>query len=507
MIYSQDNRKTHWLLYFAYSLIILLFCYGFSPLIRFYSTDSSVFYCMGKAMDHGIAAYRDFFDHKGLWIYFFNWFGVCLDRYFPGFGMYLVEVLFSLVNLLVVDRILALFTESAFARSVSTCLFFALSLNYFTYSGGNYTETYALTFQIISVFLICRYYLSGTVKHPSAWMLVHGFCSGVCFMLRANLAALWVPFGVALAVKLFRNKEVVCFFKNLAALVLGLVLAFAPPLVYCVANDCLREMLFCTFTFNLSYVNSGGSVQGLIRDILLSGNSIVIYPALISAIIVLRSRRISLEMKLLFVFGFLFVTMVTFMGMRAYGHYFQTFLLFTIPLFVWISEKLEKVQNRRRLPKAASCAAILLCAAAALVLNMRLGIRYLPVDTEYKHLYGLLDQAAQYIESDPEKDTFMSTMNFMQAYVITDTVPTVRYPYIPGVDYESFPDPFDEMYKEIISGNHKYLFGGNYQDGDWFIFGNKREYQSEINRFIQENYRVVLWDETYHYVLFEKKEM
>ena len=507
-LYKHKVNNGEKLFYLIYSAVLVLFCYGFSPLIQFYSTDSAVFYSIGKAMDKGMVVYKDFFDHKGMWIYFFNCFGAYLNQFFPGLGMYLVELLFSFINLVAIDRLMAQFTKSSIPRRISACLFFALSLNYFSYSGGNLTETYALSFQLISCYYICKYYLSGQIEHPAGYMFIHGLASGICFLLRPNLVAMWIPFGVALAFRLFLHRKTACFFKNFAALILGVALAFTPPLIYCVVNDCLQEMVFCTFTFNLSYVNSRGSMQNLLRVIFLSGNSIVTYLSLLGVMIALRSKRVSRELKTLFSFAFLFVTTVTFMGLRAYGHYFQTLLPFTIPLFVWSSEKLEDFTNHKAPSKVVICLAVLFCTAATLVGNLRLAIRYLPVDTEYKHLYGILKQTSHYIDSDPEKDSFLSTMNLMQAYVVTDTIPSIRYPYIPGVEYERFPDPIDQMCNEIMSGNHKYIFGCDYIDGEWLIFNNYiRGYRGEINRYIREYYRVAFLDETYHYVLFEKKEM
>ena len=500
MIYSQDKRKTDYLLYLVYSLIVLLFCYGFSPLIRFYSSDSSVFYCMGKAMMNGETAYTDFFDHKGMWLYFFNYLGNLIDQVIPSWGMYLLESLFGFVDLIILDRIIGIFVSNKKARIVTTVLLFGFSLNYFTYMGGNYAETYALTFQLISVLFALRYYTSDRLEHPPIYMLIHGICSGVCLLLRPNLVAIWVPFGLFLIVRLTGQHRFRNIAQNFLTLICGVILSALPVLLYGVVHRNLSAMLFCMLTFNTAYLGEGGTLKELLKGLFFSGASIVFYACIIGQIIVWKSS-LSRQLKSLITVDFAFVMLMTFMGMRAFGHYFQVLFPFAIPFFVFVGKKMGDIKNK-------SVFGLVLAATLCLTLcaNMRSVLHFFPIDTEYKSMYSMLKQCDEMIGEDAERDTLLTTSNLMQPYVVLDVCPTVKYPYIPAADYEHFPDATDSMYEEIMSGSHKYIFGHRYEDGYWNVFSDRlTEMRENVNRYIADNYQVLCTDDTYHYVMFVRK--
>lgn len=478
----------------------MLFCYGFSPLIRFYSSDSSVFYCMGKAMMHGAAAYTDFFDHKGIWLYFLNCLGYAADQVLHGWGMYLVESLFGFSNLVVLDRIIGIFVPEKKARVLSVVLFFGFSLNYFTYMGGNYSETYALTFQLISVLLVLRYYMSGAADHPPVYMLIHGICSGVCLLLRPNLVAIWVPFGVFLLIRLAAQRRFVNIAQNFLTLLCGVALAVLPALLYAVLHRNLDDMLFCMLTFNTLYLDEGGSITQLLRGVLCSGASLVFYACVAGTVIVWRSA-LARQLKWLITVDFAFVLLMTFMGMRAFGHYFQVLLPFAIPVFVFVGKKLGHIEKN-------AVFSLLLAASMCLTLaaNMRSVLRFFPIETEYKSLYAMLVRCDEMIGDDAQRDTLLTTSNLMQPYVVLDVSPTVKYPYIPAAGYEQFPDATDAMYEEILSGSHKYIFGSRYMNGYWYVFpSDLSQMRENVNRYITEHYRVLCTDDRYHYVMFVRK--
>jgi len=489
-------------IYIVYCPLLILCCYGFSPVIRFYSTDSAVFYCMGKAMSRGVVVYRDIFDHKGIWLYFFNCIGAYFDRVLPGWGMYIVEILLQLLAVFVLDQLFGFFIHKADARTITVCLFWGFSLNYFTYGAGNLTESYALVFQLVSSLFIVRYYLSGEIEHPSSYMLIHGFCSGICLFLRMNLTAMWIPFGIALAIRLLKNGRWNCFFRNLACLMLGIMAASFFPLVYCLHNHCLEDMLFCSFFFNISYLNEGGSLQNLLRGVFLSGASIVIYLSLASLFLVITVKRLTSDFRWMYVFDFLFTTMITFMGMRSYGHYFHTLLPFALPAFIGIGVLLQNLEQNRTRRKNSFAVLLLICMFLTLAGNLRMTIRYLPIDTEYKHLEAILEKTTQRIEENTEDTALLSTENLMQAYVITGKDPETKYPYIPAVQTEVFPEPVETMYGDILSGEYKYIFGMHYHDGYWNVLAMGRN--EEINDYIKRNYTAVFVDDQYSFVLFER---
>lgn len=487
----KSSKKSQF--YVLYGLIITLLCYGLSPVISFCTTDSSVFYCVGKVMANGGVAYTDFFDHKGLWLYFFNCIGAWISKVLPGFGMYFVESIFAICNLFVVDAIIGHFVNNEKSKVVSTGLFFGLSFFYFTYMGGNFTETYALTFQLISILLIVKYYFGSEAEHPAKYMFIHGICSGICLFLRMNLVAMWVPFGICLTVKLLKEKRIKNLLVNYLALICGVVAVTIPVILYGIMNNCMSDMFFCMYTFNMSYLNDGAPVTVFLKELLLSPASLVLYCSVIGTILVVVSKTTSKEFKLLTVLSFIFTFAITFMGMRAYGHYYQTILPFSLPLFVALGKILDRGKKAK---KTKFIGLIIVCFILTLCGNLLAILKYTGISTDYKELSSTLELCAEIIQDDPQKDSLLSTGNFMQAYVICDICPSVKYPYVPGTTYEAFPIATDTINNEIISGTHKYIFGYKYFDGYWYSFGD------DINIYIAANYEPIVLSEVSGYVMF-----
>ena len=74
----------------------LLFC-GSSVLISSFGKDCSVFYTIGHGIVQHRVAYKDLFDHKGLYLYLLNALGVLIaDRH--TFGLWLIETVFVVVD-------------------------------------------------------------------------------------------------------------------------------------------------------------------------------------------------------------------------------------------------------------------------------------------------------------------------------------------------------------------------------------------------------------------------
>ena len=104
---------------------IMLFLTGSSPFLKYMDVDSSVFYTMGRAMADGKVPYRDLFDHKGWYVYFFNCLGALIS---PNntIGLFVIECLFMLVNVYLIYLIVMLINDDLLRinMTISFTLFF-----------------------------------------------------------------------------------------------------------------------------------------------------------------------------------------------------------------------------------------------------------------------------------------------------------------------------------------------------------------------------------------------
>ena len=99
------------LLIFASLFLLAFFLCMLSPMSPFgytglTNTDSSVYKYIGWMMAEGHVPYRDFFEHKGFLLYFFNYIGVALSY---NYGVWFVELVLLFIALtfiyLTVDKI------------------------------------------------------------------------------------------------------------------------------------------------------------------------------------------------------------------------------------------------------------------------------------------------------------------------------------------------------------------------------------------------------------------
>ena len=76
--------------------------------------DANSYFSVGKALFHGKMPYRDVFDQKGMYLYFF--YGLCyLVSHTTFFGVFLMEILFAFVDLCGIFSIMCLYVKRSTA--------------------------------------------------------------------------------------------------------------------------------------------------------------------------------------------------------------------------------------------------------------------------------------------------------------------------------------------------------------------------------------------------------
>jgi len=157
--------------------------------------DGAVFAYVGGAMNHGLAPYRDVWDHKGPPLYYLQFAGV---RLFPTstFGIGLLESLALFAAFFLLYTILNLLCSRRVIVAISVvCLFFVAHFA----EGGNLCESWAL------LPLATAHYASWRCSHRAslrccASILGASFACIIC--LRPNMAVFPV---MAVVILLWRN--------------------------------------------------------------------------------------------------------------------------------------------------------------------------------------------------------------------------------------------------------------------------------------------------------------
>lgn len=442
---------------YCYAVVVLmalsftfLFC-GSSLLLDSTGTDSSVFYTIGRGIMAGKVAYRDLFDHKGLYLYLLNALGVMIADHHM-LGLWLVETGFVVADCFLVFRIVRKLGRSA--RFALFTVLLTMVLAACCWEGGNLTETYGLLPELITLLVLLDVFQGGQEKaFPAGKMFVLGVCAGVELFLRANLVMAWIPLavvvvGTELLQKRFRNAAATIFFG-----IIGLLTASVIPVLYCLKHACLNEMFFATVLFNLRYVGDGvllkiSSFRQLVR---LCVFLFMLVPGVCSTIMVWKKGR-SRTGRWLFASSFLFSGVSVLLSGRVYLHYCLYLVPFAIPFLMWFAEFLRsRLRFRWRL------VLVTLALLMAFVLNSSFAWNAIKrMIRDPGGVYNARELVADQMQKEYPDVTDLLVVNGRACYYVRlDLVPQQKYFYLPSVSYSVFPDAVDAQADAICDGAHE----------------------------------------------------
>ena len=244
-----------------YGLIIgLLFIVGITGYINFTSfplnfrevpfTDSAVFTYIGKMMHLGYVPYKHFFDHKGIYLYFFQFLGTMTES---GFFLFVLEFFCLFFAAFYMYKIGRLITDNQYVLLISVLIsLLGIGLNFF--EGGNFTESYALPFLAFSLYIFLKF-----IKQREC-TLIECMGSGISFviviLLRVNMVSLWVFYLPIIFIILLKEQKFRQLGELSIAFIIGMVLAFIPVLIYLNFTDSVGDMWNSYIIFNLKYKES-----------------------------------------------------------------------------------------------------------------------------------------------------------------------------------------------------------------------------------------------------------
>lgn len=237
-------------------LFLFLFSYMTSPLFpKSHGWDSAFFQLVGAGMTKGYLPYRNFFDMKGPWLFFFQYLGELL--WYGRTGIFLVQCVSLGVTLLLCCRIYRRFFAG---KGFWDCFFVLLPLYVVmasTMEGGNLTEEWSLPFLFFPMYLSMDFLTGEKTDHKPAYGFGYGICFGVIALIRITNAVLICAIVLTITVFLIAEKKWLRLLQNGLAFMAGVFLAFLPPLLYFGHFGEIRNMLYCTFVFGAIYGTEG----------------------------------------------------------------------------------------------------------------------------------------------------------------------------------------------------------------------------------------------------------
>lgn len=480
--------KKDWKVYpglLIYAILLMLLCAGSSPVIQYLSPDSSIFYTMGRSVANGTVMYREIADHKGFYLFIFNAAGAWLT---PGSmnGLFIVEIIFAWIKLIFLYKIAAIYIQSSRRCMLSAMMFMAVATNFLSWNTGNLGETFALTFQLISLYYMMIYVqnnqASGDItEHDPRYMMVHGACAGIVLFIQANLIAMWIPFGIGLAIILLTNKYVRNFLSNLLFLMTGVGLAALPVIVYGLINDCISDMYYVMFEINFLYSADGrvgNSFVGYVKDFVLSPSMIIVIFAITGVVITCcyyKKKYVALSIIAMLLFSIVCMSV----SFNANPIYYTAYMPFMVPFFI----RMARYWKERWF--LFECILVL---AVTVGCNMQLMKKVLGIG-QSGYAYESAYQMGELIE---DKNAEVLVLGDSLYYNCTGTLPHIKYFTIfgSGLKYETFPYCIDEQYESLCSGENEYIMI-KFNDDGYTFWGNETR-DDNMNACLEKDYDMIL---------------
>ena len=210
--------------------------------------DSSVFLTIAREMLRGALPYRDYFDHKGLYLYFLNALGLCTSMAF-------VEWFFLVLTTLILYRTLLLIVRPRIAL-----LLIFLGVRNKCLMSGNMSEEYLLPAVAFGLFYFVSFIRRNrTVNYLQTVLL--GMAFGWMLMLKFNYVSVFLITGVYLLWSMCSTKQ----YKTLLYVVLcgliGTMLSLLPGIIFLWKHNLFYWFFDTYFLFNLEYAGEGGGFQ------------------------------------------------------------------------------------------------------------------------------------------------------------------------------------------------------------------------------------------------------
>ena len=313
-----------------------------NPFVNYIRIDSGVFLYIGKMMHRGYVPYLDVFDHKGIILYWIQYFGMFLSPgKYIGLGVWLIEIIHYFVFILFIYLLVRLFIKQKLFIYTIILTIALLSGNH-VYVGGNLTETYSLPWITMSLYFIVKYLMQKKASLIETTLYGIGFTA--TFFLQANFVGLWLVGSLVLIIYFIKHKNIKDFKIWFFGFILGVLIVASVILGYLLYTHSLKDMINCYFIFNVKYTGGkSGSLQ--IVDILktmikLCGKTLITVPVILFTIFNNYKNKIYIVNFIIFITN-LFLISINGLGSSKYGIIILPYLIVFCVFFYLNLEQLR----------------------------------------------------------------------------------------------------------------------------------------------------------------------
>ena len=457
-------------------------------------TDSSVFLTIAREMlDNGRLPYRDFFDHKGVYLYLLDVFAFLTN-------LALLEWLFLSITSGIIYRTLLLVVRPRIAL-LFMFVWPVFLLRHSILGYGNMPEIFifpAIAYAIYySISLIRR---DGVVRHSQTFLL--GACSGWILMMKFNYVSIYAATGCILLWMLCRDKKWKDLCLTFVSGFAGVIAAVLPGILYLWKHDIISDFVDIYIFFNLEYANFTLQLSKIMRlfkcwsmDCMPNNlvRLIILFPWLVVFVLFVKNERCDKGDKAIvfFILSLFLLNAPTWLGNRISPHYFILILLPALLAYAFVfkyavrlvCDLLSEIQKKHQFIRTAfdSCVILFVCLMILLgVSTIRNGIKRTRFVIGIQHL----EKDANVIELLNKNDRRLLVIgNVCFLYRLYEARPDCKYLYQDPID-ETTPIIWEKLFEEVQSKKTPLI-----------LLPEQYRYRKKIPDFfmayMQENYRII----------------
>ncbi len=422
--------------------------------------DANSYFSVGKALFNGKMPYRDVFDQKGMYLYFF--YGLAyLIKSTSFFGVFILEIVFGTIDVIGFHKILYLYISEKQSAFLAPAAYATIVVSRSFWWGGA-AEEICLPFYIFGLYLILSYfrkeYQDSTMGADKLLIggILAGFIANIKFtglgFFFAWMALVWLSFVI--------KKEFVKSLKACLIFLFGMFLPFIPWIIYFGFQNSLYEWYWGYVFINVFlYPNSqdGGAFQKfytlakilywLIRD---NYQYFVFALAGIIFTVLERGQKIITRLIVPVLFGFLFLGI--FIGGRTLPYYSLPLGVFTVFGFALIGRIIDRFSQNHELTSSFSNVAIyaiITVVFSAMIFDLSMNVPFMSEKEDSYFMFRFKDEVLE-----KENPTLLN-IGCLDAglYTITGIVPSCRWFQTQTLDIpEKENNPYFEQERYIKEG-------------------------------------------------------
>ena len=473
------------LLLVLFASLILFVNSSYSPIrdLSYLNHDSMLFYIIGKGIKYGLVPYKDLIDHKGIYIFLVNYLGALISEC-NHIGIFIIQLIISYFNIIVIHKITSLFTKDEKVRFLSTFSVFVIqNTNYFC-SGAMKCEGFLSPFIFLSIYLFLKYLLSEDINYNYKSIFINGICAGIVLFTKANLLLYFVPVIIVLFIKSRFN--IYLIFKYFLYGFLGLIIGSAPAVLYGIFNNCLKEMMYYTFNVNFLYSSHLYFVYSnyleAIIDVIFEFKEILIL-SLLSIYLVYRTKKIIISYYLMLILSSVAVVLV---ALRPYSHYANTLALNLLPVFLIVYTFIfDNLKKERIIQKT------VLCVSLVIIFCVSYQFSWMATEIDNSRRHIITKEFERIVSSEEKYDGDKSTLvigDVIAIYNELNITPSIKFFGTPYMEKRVFSEPYDEILESIEK-----------KENNWLVLSftpimKETGFDIEVRKALKDKYELVIED-------------